>query len=193
MIKQLSILVLTALLFSCSEKKLNVDVKTHLNIEQQKNLKYDVIRYIQDLPRNATQQNKFDTIFDAPYKKMADSLDILNAYKNLESDTLYFAVAKIAPSLKLKKVATVGKLVYDKNHKIQYYEETFRTWKMEVPELKETTEMLFKKFIQGKDLSEFYTKNSNGKFIIEFPDDNNKYDTKSRQWIFNGNKDLMQN
>lgn len=193
MIKQLSILVLTALLFSCSEKKLNVDVKTHLNIEQQKNLKYDVIRYIQDLPRNATQQNKFDTIFDAPYKKMADSLDILNTYKNTESDTLYFAVAKIAPSLKLKKVATVGKLVYDKNQKIQYYEEAFRTWKMEVPELKKTTEMLFQKFIQGEDLSEFYTKNSNGKFIIEFPDDNNKYDTKSRQWIFNGNKDLMQN
>jgi hypothetical protein len=177
----LSLLTLT---LSCSEKKLDIQVKTHLSSQQEAKLKFDIVRYIEDLPKYATAQNKFDTIFDADYRKVAEKLELLNVYKNPENDTLFFAIAKIAPSLKLKKTTTAGKLVYDKTGKISFYEERFRTWKMEVPVLKTTTEMVFQKYIQDKDLTEFYTKNSNGKFIIEFPDDKNSYDAQQRKWIF---------
>ncbi len=54
---------------------------------------------------------------------------------------------------------------------------------MEVPELRTVSEMLFKKYIQGEDLSPFYTRNANGKFIIEFPDENVSYDKEKRMWI----------
>ena len=186
------LLAFSIFIFSCSEKKLDIKPKTYLSDEQQSKLKFDVIRYVDDMAKYATHLNKFDTIFNKEYLQKADKLDLLYAYKSSENDTLYFAVSKIAPSLKLKKVATVGKLVYDENQKISYYEESFRTWKMEIPELAKTTEMLFQKFIKNEDLSEFYTKNSKGKFIIEFPDDNNRFDTNSRQWIFSGNQDLLQ-
>jgi len=176
---------------SCNDKKLDITVKTYLSNEQASKLKLDVVRYVEDLPRLAKIETKFDTVFDKDYKKLANRLELLNAYKNLENDTLYFAVSKIAPSLKLKKNATVGKLVYDKEGKISFYEEGFRTWKMEVLELETVTEMLFQKYIQNQNLSEFYTKNSNGKFIIEFPDDYNKYDREARRWIFTGDSSFM--
>ncbi len=54
---------------------------------------------------------------------------------------------------------------------------------MEIPELKTKSKQLFIDFIDGKDLSQFYTKNSKGEFFIEFPDDYTKYDTESRKWI----------
>ena len=178
------------MLCSCEPKKLDINVDKHLSIGQQNKLKNDIVRYIEDLPKYATKQNKFDTIFDKDYKPLAEKLELLNAYKSDKNDTLFFAIAKIAPSLKLKKATTAGKLVYDQSGKIVFYEERFRTWKMEVPELKAATEMLFQNYVQGKDLSQFYTKNSQGKFLIEFPDDLNSYDTKSRIWIFVGDKNL---
>lgn len=186
------ILSLLFLCISCKQEKKEIKPIAYLTIEQQSNLKLDIIRYIDDLAKYATNENKFDTIFDKEYKEKANKIELMFAYKNPENDTLFFAVAKIAPSLKLKKVATVGKLVYDKNQKISFFQEGFRTWKMEINELDTTTEMLFQKYILNEDLSEFYTKNSNGKFIIEFPDDNNYYDTKTRSWKFSGDKNLMQ-
>lgn len=189
--KNIFYLFIIILSVSCAEKKLDIATEKYLTTEQQKSLKYDVVRYIEKLPKYANKQNKFDTIFDKPYRKMADSLAILFAYKNTKTDTLYFAIAKKAPSLKIKKTSTLGKLVYDKNQKITFYEESYRTWKMEVPELQSTTEMLFQKYIQNRDLSEYYTKNSKGKYIIEFPDEYSTYDTNNREWKFNGSPDLI--
>lgn len=183
---------LFVLFVSCKQEKKEIKPIAFLSPEQQSKLRLDVVRYIDDLAKYATDANKFDTIFDKEYQEKANKTDLMFAYKNPENDTLFFAIAKIAPSLKLKKAATVGKLVYDKNQKIVFYEEGFRTWKMEVPELTITTEMLFQKYIRNEDLSQFYTKNSSGKFIIEFPDDNNTYDSKTRSWQFRGEKNLTQ-
>ncbi len=178
--------------FGCADKKSNTAVSKFLTNTEVQQLKIDVVRYVEDLPRLATHKNKFDTIFNEEYAKKAPKLELMFAFQNSKTDTLYVTVSKIAPSIKQKRIAIGIKMIYDKNKKISFYQEKFRTWKMEIPELKTTTEMLFKKFIIGDDLSEYYTKNSKGKFIIEFPDDNNTFDTKSRQWIFSGNKDLLQ-
>jgi len=53
---------------------------------------------------------------------------------------------------------------------------------MEIPELKSKSKLLFENYIDGNDLSKFYTKNSKGEFFIEFPDDINYYDTDLRKW-----------
>ena len=56
------------------------------------------------------------------------------------------------------------------------------TWKMELPELKEKTKILFDIIVNNKDVSQYYTKNSDPEFGIEFPDDQTVYDVKARKW-----------
>jgi hypothetical protein len=53
---------------------------------------------------------------------------------------------------------------------------------MEIPELKEKTKILFDKIVNDKDVSNYYTKNSDPEFWIEFPDDQTTYNTKLREW-----------
>ncbi len=185
--KNIFYLAFICLAFSCADKKLDIKTESYLSVEQQNKLKFDVVRYIEKLPKYATEQNKFDTIFDREYRKLADKLEVMYAYKNPENDTLFFAIAKVAPSLKVKKTVTAGKLVYDNAGKLSYYEERFRTWKMDVLTLKTESDKLFQKYIQNQDLTPYYTKNSQGKFLIEFPDDNNTFDTQKRKWVFKPN------
>ena len=63
-----------------------------------------------------------------------------------------------------------------------YYEEICRTWKMEIPELKSKTKVLFDKIANERSVTEYYTENSQPEFWIEFPDKMNYYDTKERSW-----------
>ncbi len=137
------------------------------------------------MARNASQSTKFDTIYNSEYQTRAEKLDVLFYYKDSITNTNYFAVTKIAPSLKLKKVATVGQLKFGRDGQIIHYEEAFRTWKMEPKELKEKTQMLFTKFINKEDLSEYFTVNSNPEYYIEFPDEMTTFDTISRSWNTN--------
>ena len=44
------------------------------------------------------------------------------------------------------------------------------------------SKLIFEKYIQGEDLTEYNTKNSKGDFFIEFPDDINYYDSNLRRW-----------
>ena len=53
---------------------------------------------------------------------------------------------------------------------------------MELPELKEKTKILFDIIVNNKDVSQYYTKNSDPEFWIEFPDDQTVYDVKARKW-----------
>ncbi|TDD78468.1 hypothetical protein [Flavobacterium caseinilyticum] len=171
------------ILNGCVTEQKNTNPNDYLTNEEQTKFKYSIVRYYDDLAPKATHETKFDTIFDSYYKKKSDASDLLFYYFDKEKETAYFAITKIAPSLQVKKVATVGSVTYKDGETIQTYEEKFRTWKMPVPELQKKTTMLFTKYIEGDDLSPYYTKNSNGDFIIEFPDEVTQYDTKSRKWV----------
>jgi hypothetical protein len=168
-------------LISCKQDPKNILPKTYLTPNQQEDFKFKVVRYIDRLPKYATNSNKFDSIFDQEYKKMAVNSELLFYFKD-ELNTIYFAISKIAPSIKLKKTATVGRIKYNSNDSIVFYEEVLRTWKMEPKELQQKTEMLFRKLIESEDLSPYYTKNSNPEFYIEFPDETTYYDTITRKW-----------
>ena len=170
-------------LFSCQKENYVIIPTNYLSVSEQEDFIYSVSRYINKLPSKATNKTKFDSIFDEEYKDAAKKNELLFYYFDKENDEIYFAITKIAPSLKLKRVATVGKLKKNKNGEIINYEEEFRTWKMEVPELKNKTKTLFETYIKGNDLKPFYTENSKGEFYIEFPDRNTYYDKKSRTWV----------
>ncbi|WP_396177470.1 hypothetical protein [Flavobacterium sp.] len=170
------------ILFSCQKEKINSNPDNTLSKKQQEDFKLSIVRYFEKLPKkDATHETKFDTTHNSYYVKKAKSSDLLHLYIDADS-TYYFAVAKIAPSLKVKKVATIGKLKKDKSGAIISYEEAVRTWKMEEQELKEKTNLLFEKYVNQEDLSPYYTANSDGEFYIEFPDQNTFYNTETRRW-----------
>ena len=184
--KYLVLFIFSISLLSCN-KSFDIKPSGYLTSDQQEEFKYSIIRYIEGLPANTTNKNKFDTIFNKEYKIKAKKSDLLYYYKDEPANTVYFAITKIAPSIKLKKNATVGKVKYNAKGEIVEYEEAFRTWKMEEKELVQKTNMLFNKYIRNEDLTPYYSKNSNPEFFIEFPDDNTYYDKKSRVWITKNN------
>ncbi len=165
----------------CNKETKNILPKQHLTTNEQELFKYKIVRYIERLAKYATDENKFESKFDEEYKQMAKNCNLIFYYKDNENN-IYFAISKIAPSVKLKKTATVGKLKYNEKDSIILYEEVFRTWKMEPNELTKKTHLLFSKLINNMDLSSYYTKNSKPDFYIEFPDETTYYDTVNRKW-----------
>jgi hypothetical protein len=171
-------------LLSCQKatETVQVEPSNYLTVQEQEAFKYSIIRYFDKLPKKVTHNTKFDTLYDSIYQVKTTRTDLYYYYPSQDGFT-YFAVTRIAPSMKLKKVATLGRLKTDENKQITHYEEIARTWKMEEIELKEKTEMLFRKMITGEDLSPYYTVNSKPELIIEFPDENNWFDLEKRRWV----------
>lgn len=177
-----NIAVIASLIFSFTLSSCK-PANTHpnqLNKLAQEKLKYSLARYLFKLPNRATEANKFSAAFDEYYRTQAIAATLSHYYK--QGDTIYFQVNKIAPSLVKKKTATAGKIVLQGDNKIVYYEEVYRTWKMDEAELRQKGDKLFEEFISGKDLSKYYTHNSGKDFYIEFPDATTYYNTNNRVW-----------
>lgn len=174
------LLIIFVFLISCQQKSLDTNPLHHLNNQEILTLKEQTVRYFERLPAKATEQNKFDTIFNEYYIQKAKEADLFHYHKNEQGDE-FFAVSKIAPSIKLKKVATIIQIKREVDS-IVLYKEILRTWKMEVPELQEKTKVLFDLVIQNKSFEKYLTKNSQPEFWIEFPDDHTYFDEKSRNW-----------
>ena len=179
-------LFILVLFYSCQKEPKKILASDYLNEEQVESFKYEIIRYTDKLAKKATHETKFDHQFDSIYRAKAKSAELYHYFIDEKSNEIYFAIARIAPSLKVKKVVTVGKLSKDTNEKITSYEETFRTWKMEILELKTKSKFLFEKYIEGEDLTPYYTENAKGEFYIEFPDSNTYYDKNKRKWVSKG-------
>lgn len=180
--KFIYILLIVQLFSSCQKEPKKILPSDYLNKEQIEAFKYDIIRYSGKLAKNATDDSKFETKFDSIYHLKAKSAELYYYYEDKNAPEVYFAIARIAPSLKIKRVVTAGKLIKDKAGNITFYEEVFRTWKMEIPELKSKSKLLFENYIEGNDLTKFYTKNSKEEFLIEFPDEINFYNSALRRW-----------
>jgi len=180
--KPISFLFLLTFLLSCT-KSSEIEPEKYLNSKEIDAFKYSISRYVGKLAKKATHETKFEQRFDSEYLNQAENMELIFYYIKPDTEEHFFAIAKIAPSLKIKKTVTVGKLKKDSQGGIVQYEEIFRTWKMEEPELIEKTKILFSKSIKGEDLSKFYTKNSQPEFYIEFPDDVTYYDTQKRKWV----------
>ncbi len=175
-------LLLTLVILSCDSSPQKINPNSFLSQKEQESFKYKIIRYIERLPKGATESTKFNADFDQYYKNSSKQCDLLFYFKG-EDNNVYFGISKIAPSVKLKKTATVGRLQLNNKGAVIFYEEAFRTWKMEPAELENKTKMLFTKYINQEDLSPYYTVNSQPEFYIEFPDQNTYFDTQKRMWV----------
>jgi hypothetical protein len=175
----LSLFLLSTLLFSCSETSPAGEKPSE---EIEKMLLAKIIRYVGHLPKNADDTTKFDTIYDAEYTLQAAKHRIELYHKDNNTGDVYLLVSRIAPSLKLKRVA-IGIHLRMEGDSIAYYNEVFRTWKMEEEVLAKKGGLLYNLMAKGKDLSPYYPQNSGKEEYIEFPDEHTRFDAEKRTWV----------
>ncbi len=179
-------LTLVLVLFGCNTPKVEPEdilVEKYLESEEsKKEFKALLIRDIGKLPKKANHKTKGDSKFDDHYQDLIHQHHLMFYYPSKNSDTIYFAINRITPSLYGKKVAIGGKVLIGQNNQIDFLEETFRTFKMPLDELQEKTQMLFLKMIDGDDLSQYEYKNSQPEEYIEFPDQYTFYNSIERKW-----------
>jgi len=171
--------------FSCKNNQ-SVELRKASEVLSQDSInqfKYNVIRYTGKLPGKADHTTKFDSVFDSYYNNLAAQHDLVYFVNDQKENKIKFLLTRIAPSIHVKKVAIGGLVQFNKSGEIIYYEEVFRTWKMLVPELEEKSTKLFKLFLDGKDLSPYYTENSKGVEYIEFPNEHVRFDISKRLWV----------
>lgn len=152
----------------------------HLTVQQQDLLMDRIIRYIARAPEGVTPEERFNRSYDEHYddQRRRHRLDALYA----DDHTYYFLVSRVAPSLTEKRLAIGGKVEMDENQRITYYEESFRTWKMEPDTLIKRSLFLFDRMVRGENLEPYYSSRSGNTDYIEFPDDRTYFDTEKRIW-----------
>jgi len=153
---------------------------SHLSAQQQEDLMQGIIRYVARSPEGASPEQRMDSSFDSHYEEQR-RLHRLDAYF-VDDDKHYFLVSRVAPSLTEKRVAIGGHLVRDGRGSITYYEEVFRTWKMEPDTLARRSLFLFDRMVRDEDLTGYYTSKTGNTDYIEFPDDRVFFDTNQRIW-----------
>ncbi len=141
-----------------------------------------IIRYIGHLPQYATHDTKFDSTFNEFYAEELKKYRIDLYYQDERTGDIYLLVSRIAPSLRVKRVATGVKMRLS-GDSVAYYHEVFRTWKMEESELAQKGQMLFEKMVRGEDLSPYYPQHSGKEEYIEFPDEHTHFDAEKRRWV----------
>jgi hypothetical protein len=176
--------LLVFMVMDCSKSSV-YEARFQLTPSEQEEILYTTIRYLGHLPKKGSHENKFEERFDHYYAQLAKDY-ILEAYHKEPEGYEYFLVSRIAPSLKVKKVATGVKMKRNDLGELEYYEEVFRTWRMEEAELKEKSLMLFSKMVHGADLDPYYSQNSGKEEYIEFPDGFVVYDVGERKWVLQG-------
>lgn len=182
-------MLLIIMLGACTSPNKSYAPEAQLSDREQKEILYTTIRYLGHLPKKGNHENKFEATFDEYYSKLA--LDYtLEAYHQKDGFE-YFLVSRIAPSFKEKKVATGVKMQRNATGELEYYEEVFRTWKFEIPEMQEKGLMLFDKMVKGEDLSPYYNANSGHEEYIEFPDGKVQYDIIQRRWVVKENPEVL--
>lgn len=171
-------LSLLTILAACSSDPYDPD--KFLTDDQRESFILQSVYYSSKLPPNSSHQTKFSREFDGYYKMAADESTLLKYYKSVDG-TGYYLIARKARSITPMKEGIGGKVRFDEAGKIAEYEEVFRTWKMNEDSLLVRGPMLFERMIEGKDLTQFYSKFQGDKFI-EFPDDRFVFDKQARRW-----------
>lgn len=172
---------LSLVLFSCNHFKRDIySPGRHLSKKDQIAFKERIIHYVAKAPRRVTGPEKFDPVYDEEYDRQVEGHDLIAYYIDQQKEH-YFLIARIAPSIDEKWVATGGRMRYGANGEISEYEEVFRTWKLPREDLEVRGKYLFGLMVRGEDLTPYYTVSA-GFNYIEFPDEFVSYDKESRSW-----------
>jgi hypothetical protein len=166
------------LLAACQPKEYQPD--EYLSIQEQSELMDKVIRYVSELPKGVSHEDKFNPSHSEHYLEQA-SRHRLDAFYLDSSGNQFLLISRGAASLTEKRVSIGIKLKYDNADNLSEYEEVFRTWKMKPEVLVQRANYLFDLMVKGESL-ERYQRNKTSEEWIEFPDGNVYYDRVIRQW-----------
>ncbi len=169
-----------ACLSSCSQNH-DYRPESHLSASKQDLMMNRIIRYISRTPDGVSHEDRMNREHDDHYNEQV-KLHRLDALYEDDENKYFFLVSRIAPSLTEKRVAIGGKVTVDKNMRVDFYQEVFRTWKMEPDTLARRGTFLFDLMVRGEDLTMYYASKSGNADYIEFPDDRTYYDTRQRIW-----------
>jgi hypothetical protein len=174
-----TLFVILLFCFACTEKN-PYAVDSHLTKKDQENVLRKTIRYSTNLAPRATQADKFDKEFDWYYENAIKEYEVISYFPSKQNFD-YFLFNRKARSITPMKEAIGGKLRFNEKGELDYYEETFRTWKMNEDTLKKRSAILFDKMVKGEDLTGYRSKVQGDKFI-EFPDDRFYFNKDDRKW-----------
>jgi len=158
---------------------------TYMSSAEQDSLLWKIIRYAAKPPKRVSHENKFLARYDAYYQEQMKIFRLEKLYFDEQQQGYYFLVSRIAPSLKVKRVATGGFFKLQADGSFEVYEEIFRTFKMEEPELEKKSMVLFKEMLK-KGNADAYRADRIEEEYVEFPDATNYYDKPSRRWLQKG-------
>jgi len=171
-------------LISCKKSPPDYQPDTYISKDEQVAFKERIIRYVAKPPRRVIGNEKFNEEYDEHYANQVSGHELIAYYIN-KNDEHFFLMARIAPSMDVKWVATGGRLKYNKDKEIMEYEEIFRTWKHPYQVMEERSKYLFDLMVRGEDLKLYYTATAGFEYI-EFPDEDVYYDKAARSWKSRG-------
>ena len=177
--KSYLLIFLCLLAISCRLEK-DYNPAVHLSPAEQEEIMDKVLRYMAKPPDGISTEERFYRGYDEHYAEQR-RIHRLDAYY-IEGKTHYFLFSRVAPSLKEKRIAIGGKLELDDQRHLSYYEEVFRTWRLEPDTLVTRSVFLFDKMVRDEDLQPYYSSRSGNTDYIEFPDDRTFFDTEKRIW-----------
>ena len=177
--KSYLLIFLCLLVISCRLGK-DYNPAVHLSPAEQEEIMDKVLRYMAKPPDGISTEERFYRGYDEHYAEQR-RIHRLDAYY-IDGKTHYFLFSRVAPSLKEKRIAIGGKLELDDQRSLSYYEEVFRTWRLEPDTLVKRSVFLFDKMVREEDLQPYYSSRSGNTDYIEFPDDRTFFDTEKRIW-----------
>jgi hypothetical protein len=176
------VLIVAALsLQACQNKNHDYNPDAWMSKEKQQTFLHNMVRYSSKLAPEATHASKFDPKFNWYYSAAAAECRILFCDLD-ESDSIYqLLVARKARSVTPMEEGIALKIKLDQRDSISYYEEVFRMWKMPADTLQKRGKFLFTRLVKKEDLTLYYSKFQQDRFI-EFPDDRFTFDVEKRKW-----------
>jgi len=171
--------IVFCVLASCDSER-DYNPETHMSAQQQEAFMSGILRYMSRAPEGVAPEDRLNPAHDAHYAEQRGSHRLDALYK--KGDTYFFMVSRPAPSLTEKRIAIGGKATLNDKMRLDYYEEIFRTWKMEPDTLSRRGLFLFDRMTKEKDLTPYYASHSGNTDYIEFPDERTYFDVRQRIW-----------
>jgi hypothetical protein len=144
-----------------------------------------VLPFFAKLHDSIPNAKKFDPVYKDALKVHVKERQVEGLYyAKLENGTEAYMMMRLEPSMNKDKYSALCFTIKRNTFgalDLNSYKEEFWTWKLKKPELMRKSAKLFKEFVEGKDLSIYYPKNSKGYFIM-FPDERVSYDVKTKKW-----------
>jgi len=163
------------LLFACkpNNKEQDLSMQNYYSIYKNDSLLVNIVSYIDKLPENVKEENRFDSANRSYYLEgFKTRYQFVNYYISQDS-THYFAAFVKTASLYNKKRLVAGKFKIN-NNLITDFEEVLITKKLQVEKLNSLKDSLFTQILENK---------ATNHPEIEWPNEKTSYSKLNHSWI----------